>query len=307
MRWTVGGESVAVASALTPGTLLFLNSQAGGYMARAQGASSRPPTGHFTASRSFDNGLNSTSAGNAPGDFWSVDLAAPCGARRSRRASTRAPRAGRSDGGGRTGLSVSGDGRGCNTLTGRLRGARGDLRRERKVRGFAADFEQHCEARAGALRVDRYHGPIRLRRRARRHCVRRPDACTQSDAVPGGPVHGRATGACSAAPPLPHRKASAPVRRRLRGAGSNRTGTPCSDGNGVPRRRQLRERRVHGGGSLFLRATGPLYYGTTLASRSAGCVFAPVPSEALRPATDRVAAWAGHRRITGPAPLPNVC
>jgi hypothetical protein len=43
------------------------------------------------------------------------------------------------------GLSVSGDGRGCNTLTGRFEVLEAVYRSSGDVVSFAADFEQHCE------------------------------------------------------------------------------------------------------------------------------------------------------------------
>ena len=80
MRWTVLAASLCLASAAHAGTLLFLNSQAGDYIGQGTGRLITSADGTFTASRNFDNGVNVDFAGNAPGDFWSVDLAAPASA-----------------------------------------------------------------------------------------------------------------------------------------------------------------------------------------------------------------------------------
>ena len=50
---------------------------------------------------------------------------------------------------GRPGLDVSGDGRGCNTLTGRFRITEATIG---PTVSFTAAFEQHCEGGTAALR-----------------------------------------------------------------------------------------------------------------------------------------------------------
>src|SRR2546430_17007507 len=79
MRWTVLAASVCLASAARAGTLLFLNSQADDYIGQGEGRLITPADGTFTASRTFDNGVNVDFAGTAPGDFWSAAFAAPMG------------------------------------------------------------------------------------------------------------------------------------------------------------------------------------------------------------------------------------
>lgn len=49
------------------------------------------------------------------------------------------------------GLSISGDGRGCNTLTGRFDVLEAVYTVAGEIERFAADFEQHCEGAAPAL------------------------------------------------------------------------------------------------------------------------------------------------------------
>jgi len=52
------------------------------------------------------------------------------------------------------GLDISGEGRGCNTLTGRFVVREADFTASGQVRQFWATFEQHCENRAPALYGD---------------------------------------------------------------------------------------------------------------------------------------------------------
>ena len=144
--------------------------------------------------------MNVDFAGNAPGDFWSVDLAAPASATLVPgvyEGATRWP----FQAAGAPGLSVSGDGRGCNTLTGRFVVLEATYDVNGKVQSFAADFEQHCEGFVPALFGSiRYHA-------GDPGCAGQPDgtacddqdACTQSDACQAGRCTGASTGACSAA------------------------------------------------------------------------------------------------------------
>src|SRR5947208_1216385 len=205
MRWTVLAASLCLASAAHAGTLLFLNSEAGDYSGQGTGRLITSADGTFTASRNFDNGVNVDFAGNAPGDFWSVDLAAPASATLVPgvyEGATRWP----FQAAGAPGLSVSGDGRGCNTLTGRFVVLEATYDVNGKVQSFAADFEQHCEGFVPALFGSiRYHA-------GDPGCGAEPDgtacddqdACTQSDACQAGQCTGTGTGACSAAPPPCH-------------------------------------------------------------------------------------------------------
>ena len=52
------------------------------------------------------------------------------------------------------GLSIAGEGRGCNTLTGRFTIREADFSPSGQVRHFWATFEQHCENMALALYGD---------------------------------------------------------------------------------------------------------------------------------------------------------
>jgi hypothetical protein len=130
-----------------PLTALAMSSQPGDYIGQGQMYLYTPEDTTFTPSRNFDNGV-SISLGEM--DNWETDFAAPGNAtlvpgvydnaQRFPFQPSNAP-----------GLSVYGEGRGCNTLTGRFvvkdakYGSNGD------VEHFAADLEQHCEGSSPAL------------------------------------------------------------------------------------------------------------------------------------------------------------
>jgi hypothetical protein len=129
-------------------TILFLDSQPGDYIGGGVQHTVTPENGSFTASRNFDNGV--TIQVNTSGGGWTLAFAAPGDATllpgtydNATRWPFQSPTS--------PGLSVSGMGRGCNTLTGSfvvreaLYGSAGE------VQAFAADFEQHCEGGAAAL------------------------------------------------------------------------------------------------------------------------------------------------------------
>src|SRR5437867_4661746 len=151
MRWTVLAASLCLARAAQAGTLLFLSSQAGDYIGQGEGRLITPADGTFTASRNFDNSVNVAFDGAAPGDFWSFDFAAPTSATLvpgAYEGATRWPFQAASA----PGLSVYGDGRDCNTSSGRFVVLESTYGPGGEVRSFAADFEQHCENAGPALR-----------------------------------------------------------------------------------------------------------------------------------------------------------
>lgn len=142
--------------------LLVLASQPGDYIGLGEQRLITIADADFVVSRNFGNGvsfwINDFGRPDSQGIWWSVDLAAAGGAELAAGAyegATRFPFQDASE----PGLSVYGEGRGCNTLTGRFDvleavydGQTGE------VLHFAADFEQHCEgmepALLGAVRYD---------------------------------------------------------------------------------------------------------------------------------------------------------
>lgn len=126
--------------------LLYMNSEPGDYIGQGEIREFGSEDGTFSASVNFDNGVSINFSGD---EHWNVDFAAPQavplepgayeGATRFPFQSPTAP-----------GLSVSGDGRGCNTLTGRFVVLEVEYADDTVV-SFAADFEQHCEGADPAL------------------------------------------------------------------------------------------------------------------------------------------------------------
>jgi hypothetical protein len=87
----------------------------------------------------------------ANGDWWYLDFAAPAGQALVPMTYDSATRY-LFQGPGAPGLSVAGNGRGCNTLTGSFTVTEVTFDPFGNLERFAADFEQHCEGAQPALR-----------------------------------------------------------------------------------------------------------------------------------------------------------
>lgn len=113
-----------------------------------------PADGTFLAFGSADSVrlvFNATPfPGVSPKTFWELELS-------SERGTTIAPgnyqSATRSQSPKRPGLDIVGDGRGCNTVTGKFTVYEATFDAAGNVVAFAADAEQHCEGATPALRV----------------------------------------------------------------------------------------------------------------------------------------------------------
>ena len=135
--------------AVSPRTILFLVSQPGDFIGQGMQFTLTAADGTFSASRTSDNGVQISFFG-APGNFWFLNFAAPMrtdvtpGTYEN---ATRWPFQAPTD----PGLSVVGQGRGCNTLTGRFVVDEAVYGPGGEVESFAADLEQHCEGAPPAL------------------------------------------------------------------------------------------------------------------------------------------------------------
>ena len=274
---TVLAASLCLASAARAGTLLFLNSQPGDDIGQSEARLITPADGTFTASRNFDNGVNVSFSGNTAGDFWFTDFAAPMNA-------TLVPGAYE----GATlwpyqsaigpGLSVYGDGRGCNVLSGRFVVLEATYDANGKVQSFAADFEQHCENAVPAL-----FGSVRYQA-GDPGCAGQPDgtacddqdACTQSDVCQAGRCTGASTGVCSAAPVPCHTDSLCdPSGGACVGGALQPDGTPCSDGNACTVGDSCASGACTAGSALSC-DDGDLCT-DDFCDPNSGCVFGPVP------------------------------
>lgn len=146
----VGAFVVMPATVSAQTTRLFLDSQPGDFIGGGIEQTFTEADGVFFASRNFDNGVSVRF--NTPNfsHWWQVDFAAANEAPLTvgvYEGAIRFP----FQGSGQPGLSVSGDGRGCNTLTGRFEVHEVAYAPSGEVVSFAADFEQHCEGNPAAL------------------------------------------------------------------------------------------------------------------------------------------------------------
>src|SRR5262249_102733 len=142
-------EDQTLTIAPAPGvTSLTMFSQPGDYIGQGQTYSYTPQTGTFMVNRNFDNGVSIYYSGG--GHWWNLDFAAPFDATLTPGTyanATRWP----FQASGVPGLSVSGDGRGSNTLTGSFTVTQALYAADGTVLRFAANFEQHSEGMAPAL------------------------------------------------------------------------------------------------------------------------------------------------------------
>lgn len=150
-------------TALAAVTSIVLNSEPGDYIGGGQTLVFVEGDGSFTAI-SHPNGSGVSVSFNTPtySHWWYLDFAAPDLqplAVGSYNGAVRYP----FQGAGVPGLSVSGDGRGCNQLTGFFDVHELVLGAGNEVLSFRATFEQHCEGSAPALRGEvRYNAHLTL-------------------------------------------------------------------------------------------------------------------------------------------------
>jgi hypothetical protein len=137
----------AVASGATATTFLTLNSQPGDYVGQGITQTFTPADGTFSVSNSSDSVSISF---NSSTQFWYLDFGSPTTVKFGRgeydgaqRTAFRSPT--------RPGIDVSGDGRGCNTDTGRFLVSDFALNTDGTIARLAIDFEQHCEGGTPAL------------------------------------------------------------------------------------------------------------------------------------------------------------
>ena len=147
----VGLLPISAAGAATAQTAsLTMTSEQGDYIGDGRQYSYDTSAGDVFGSSSTEQRVN-IDVRAANGDWWYLDFAAPAG-------QTLAPMTYGSaerypfQGPGAPGLSVSGNGRGCNTLTGSFSVAEVTFDPFGNLERFSADFEQHCEGAQPALR-----------------------------------------------------------------------------------------------------------------------------------------------------------
>jgi hypothetical protein len=145
------GGSTAQAQPVTSGALSF-SGDAGDYISGGQAYSYSTDTqDQLNVSASSDDRHISVSVDGANGDWWYLDLAAPSGQALGAGTyanATRYPFNSATE----PGLSVDGNGRGCNTLTGSFTIEDAVFGPNGYVQTLDATYEQHCEGGSAALR-----------------------------------------------------------------------------------------------------------------------------------------------------------
>lgn len=139
----------AIASASTPQTFLTLISQPGDYIGQGITQTFTPADGTFSVSNSTDTVSISFHTASYS-QFWYLNFGSPTTQRfghgeyeGAQRTAFRSPT--------KPGIDISGDGRGCNTDTGRFLVTDFALNIDGTISRLAIDFEQHCEGAVPAL------------------------------------------------------------------------------------------------------------------------------------------------------------
>lgn len=138
---------VHVADEYDPQFWIYFSSEPGDWIGQGKVWDMGVDDGVFRATRYSDNAVNVNFDNES---WWNLTFAAPGGvplAPGAYEGAARWP----FQGPGQPGLDISGDGRGCNTLTGRFVVHEAVYGADNGIDSFAADFEQHCEGGAAAL------------------------------------------------------------------------------------------------------------------------------------------------------------
>lgn len=141
----------ALALPVTQGSFSFSGDE-GDYISGGQSyAYTTASQDRMNVSGNTDNRVISLSVDGANGDWWYLDLAAPTGKTLTPGTYTGATRYPFNDA-TEPGLSLSGNGRGCNQLTGTFTISAVEFGPQGYVKKLDADFVQHCEGGTPAAR-----------------------------------------------------------------------------------------------------------------------------------------------------------
>lgn len=144
-------STAAHAQSVTDGSLTFSGDEGDWITGGQSYAYSTTTQDHLNVYANSDNSVVSLSVDGANGDWWYLDLAAPSGtplAPGTYTGATRHPFNEQTE----PGLSLSGNGRGCNTLTGEFTISAVEFGPLGYVKQLDATFEQHCEGGTAAAR-----------------------------------------------------------------------------------------------------------------------------------------------------------
>jgi Calx-beta domain-containing protein len=138
------------AVAATPQTFIMLNSQPGDWVGQGMLQTFTPSDGTFTFTKIPTGGVQVSFYNPTPSHFWNLWFKPPSGQafakaeyEGAQRFSFGSPT--------KPGMDIFGDGRGCNTVTGRFLVMEAAFDTAGNVLRLAIDFEQHCEGATPAL------------------------------------------------------------------------------------------------------------------------------------------------------------
>lgn len=178
-------------SAFAAQNILYYYSEAGDYIGGGAEVSFNDSDGSFTVSTNYDNGASLAFHTPNYEHWWYLDLAAANNADMQAGVYQNAQRFPFQES-GLPGLAFSGDGHGCNTLSGKfnvleiVRDANGDISK------LAVDFEQHCEGGQPALYGQvRYNSDVPLSSKPLNITLDNPlnsDKCVEATSPTGAAV-----------------------------------------------------------------------------------------------------------------------
>lgn len=152
LKYLVASLFITAGSVASAGSQLTLTSEPGDYIGQGQNAVYTDTGTAFKYSTNFDNGI--TVAITNANTWWTLNLAAPGNARIQPGVYEQAARFPFQPA-DKPGLDFSGNGRGCNTLTGKFKVNAVTYEADGTLSSLSATFEQHCEGNVAAL-----HGAI---------------------------------------------------------------------------------------------------------------------------------------------------
>lgn len=254
----------AHAQAVATGSLSF-SGDSGDYISQGRSYSYSTGKGDALNVSSSTGSTVSISVNAYNGDSWTLDFDAPATAALAPRTYTSAHRYPFNGNG--PGLSLFGEGRGCNELTGSFTISKAIFGAEGYVQAFDATFEQHCEGGTPAAR-----GQVHISNPAPPRQAPNPTTATSPYAQPTSP-HVRATSP-RAEPTSPRAKRTSTPSATAAGGGdtavgggadANTAATPAAAGNAF--RTPLLLIRAYVVAWVVLASAGLVTVGIVLATR----------------------------------------
>ncbi len=148
LKYLTASLLITASSVATAGSQLTLTSEPGDYIGQGQSYVYKDADSAFKYSTNYDNGIT-VSITNS-NTWWTLNLAAPGNAQIQPGVYEQAARFPFQPA-DKPGLDFSGNGRGCNTLTGKFKVSEVSYDTDGILTSLSATFEQHCEGNVAAL------------------------------------------------------------------------------------------------------------------------------------------------------------